>query len=141
MIGPAPGAYTAVVTGADNTTGIALVEVYDMQVSASSKLANISTRGVVGTGANVMIGGTIVTGPDPARILFRAIGQSLASAGIANPLANPQLELFNNNGTRLAANDNWRTAEERAPRLEAGFAKVIPSSFWRNDFFEERLHP
>jgi hypothetical protein len=114
----APGAYTAVVSGNNNGSGVALVEVYDLQQSAGSKLANISTRGLVGTGANVMIGGTIVTGPDAARVLFRAIGPSLTSAGIANALANPQLELFDSNGSKRASNDDWKTNQQ--PVLAAG---------------------
>jgi hypothetical protein len=114
----APGAYTAVVSGNNNGSGVALVEVYDLQQSAGSKLANISTRGLVGTGANVMIGGTIVTGPDAARVLFRAIGPSLTSAGIANALANPQLELFDSNGSKRASNDDWKTNQQ--PVLATG---------------------
>lgn len=107
-----PGAYTAVVSGRNDTTGIGLVEIYDLQPAPSSKLANISTRGLVGTGENVMIGGLILLGPDPARILFRAIGPSLVGAGIESPLADPQLELFDAQGTRIALNNNWRDSQE-----------------------------
>lgn len=107
-----PGAYTAVVSGANNVTGIGLVEIYDLQRTPSSKLANISTRGSVGTGQNVMIGGLILLGPDPARILFRAIGPSLVAAGIVSPLADPQLELFDAQGTRIALNNNWRDSQQ-----------------------------
>ncbi len=109
-----PGAYTAVVSGRNDTTGIGLVEIYDLQPAPSSKLANISTRGSVGTGENVMIGGLILLGPDPARILFRAIGPSLVGAGIESPLADPQLELFDAQGTRIALNNNWRDSQEAA---------------------------
>ncbi len=109
-----PGAYTAVVSGKNGTTGIGLVEVYDLQRSASSKLVNISTRGSVGTGQNVMIGGVILLGPDPTRILFRAIGPSLLGAGVPSPLADPQLELFDAEGTRIATNNNWRDSQETA---------------------------
>lgn len=104
-----PGAYTAVVSGNNNANGVALVEIYDLQQSATSKLGNISTRGFVGSDANVMIGGTIVTGPDTARVLFRAIGPSLASSGIINALTNPQLAVFDGNGAQLAFNDDWKT--------------------------------
>lgn len=107
-----PGAYTAVVSGRNNVTGIGLVEIYDLQQTQSSKLANISTRGLVGTAQNVMIGGLILLGPDPARILFRAIGPSLVAAGIASPLADPQLELFDAQGTRIALNNNWRDSQQ-----------------------------
>jgi hypothetical protein len=115
MVAPLqPGAYTAVVSGKNGTTGIGLVEIYDLQRSASSKLVNISTRGSVGTGQNVMIGGVILLGPDPARILFRAIGPSLLGAGVPSPLADPQLDLFDAQGARIAANNNWRDSQEAA---------------------------
>lgn len=107
-----PGAYTAVVSGTNNVTGIGLVEIYDLQRAPSSKLTNISTRGSVGTAQNVMIGGLILLGPDPARILFRAIGPSLVAAGIVSPLADPQLELFDAQGTRIALNNNWRDSQQ-----------------------------
>jgi len=109
-----PGAYTAVVSGKNSTTGIGVVEVYDLQRSPSSKLVNISTRGSVGTGQNVMIGGLILLGPDPARILFRAIGPSLVAAGIPSALADPQLNLFDAQGTTVATNNNWRDSQEAA---------------------------
>jgi hypothetical protein len=109
-----PGAYTAVVSGKNSTTGIGLVEVYDLQRTPSSKLVNISTRGSVGTGQNVMIGGLILLGPDPARILFRAIGPSLLAAGIPSALADPQLNLFDAQGTTIATNNNWRDSQQAA---------------------------
>jgi hypothetical protein len=109
-----PGAYTAVVGGKNGTTGIGVVEVYDLQRSPSSKLVNISTRGSVGTGQNVMIGGVILLGLDPARILFRAIGPSLLGAGVQSPLADPQLDLFDAQGTRIATNNNWRDSQQAA---------------------------
>jgi K319-like protein len=110
----APGAYTAIVSGKNNTIGIGLVEVYDLQRAPASKLANISTRGSVGTGENVMIGGLILLGPDPARILFRAIGPSLVEAGIQSALADPQLDLFDAQGTRIATNNNWKDSQQAA---------------------------
>jgi hypothetical protein len=109
-----PGAYTAIVGGRNSTTGIGLVEIYDLQRAPSSKLANISTRGSVGTGQNVMIGGLILLGPDPARILFRAIGPSLLGAGIQSALADPQLDLFDAQGTRIATNNNWKDSQQAA---------------------------
>jgi hypothetical protein len=109
-----PGAYTTIVRGNGNATGIGLVEVYDLQISASSKLANLSTRGLVGTAQNVMIGGTIVTGPDAARVVFRALGPSLTAAGIQNPLGDPQLDLFDANGVTISANNNWRDSQAAA---------------------------
>jgi hypothetical protein len=109
-----PGAYTAVVRGNGSATGIGLVEVYDLQSSATSKLANLSTRGLVGAGQNVMIGGTIVTGPDAARVVFRALGPSLTTAGIANALSDPQLDLFDGNGTKIFSNNNWKDSQQAA---------------------------
>ena len=107
-----PGAYTAVVSGKNNTTGIGLAEIYDLQRAPASKLANISTRGSVGTGENVMIGGLILLGPDPARILFRAIGPSLTAVGIETALADPQLDLFDAQGTTIATNNNWKDSQQ-----------------------------
>jgi hypothetical protein len=109
-----PDAYTAIVSGTNSTTGIGLVEVYDLQRAPSSKLANISTRGSVGTDENVMIGGLILLGPDPARILFRAIGPSLVGVGIQSALADPQLDLFDAQGTRIATNNNWKDSQQAA---------------------------
>jgi hypothetical protein len=100
-----PGAYTAVVRGANNSTGIALAEVYDLEPSADSKLANISTRGFVQAGDNVMIGGFIVTGPDSQTVVIRALGPSLP---VQQPLADPELELHDGNGAVVAANSDWR---------------------------------
>jgi hypothetical protein len=107
-----PGAYTAVVTGKNNTTGIGLVEIYDLQRGPSSKLANISTRGSVGNGENVMIGGVILLGPDPSRVLFRAIGPSLAGVGLQSVLADPLLDLFDAQGVRVATNNNWKDSQQ-----------------------------
>ena len=101
-----PGAYTAIVSGVGNTTGVALVEVYDLDLTADSKLANISTRGLVQTGDNVMIGGLIVLGTDPQKVIVRAIGPSLP---VSNKLADPTLELHDPNGDILAINDDWVT--------------------------------
>jgi len=109
-----PGAYTAIVRGNGNATGIGLVEAYDLQPSATSKLGNLSTRGLVGSGQNVMIGGAIVTGPDNARVVFRALGPSLAGVGISNALSDPQLDLFDGNGVKIFSNDNWKDSQQAA---------------------------
>lgn len=106
-----PGTYTAIVRGANNTTGIALVEVYDLDRSANSQFANISTRGLVQSGNNVMIGGFIVVGNTSQKVIVRSLGPSVPVAG---RLANPTLELRDGNGTLLAANDDWRTAQQAA---------------------------
>lgn len=110
----APGAYTAILRGNGNATGIGLVEVYDLQTTVTSKLGNLSTRGLVGSAQNVMIGGTIVTGSDPARVVFRALGPSLGAVGIQNPLSDPQLDLFDANGAKISSNNNWKDAQQAA---------------------------
>jgi hypothetical protein len=107
-----PGAYTVVVRGNNNGTGIGLFEVYDLDQAVDSKLANVSTRGFVETGNNVMIGGAILRGTASARVLLRAIGPSLTNFGVSNALPDPTLELHDGNGALIAANDNWRTDQE-----------------------------
>ncbi len=116
-----PGAYTAVVSGKNGATGVGLVEIYDVNVPSDSKLANISTRGVVKTGDNVMIGGFILggTSPMPARVVVRAIGPSLAQAGVPDSLADPHLTLVNSNGEEIGFNDNWQDDSAQAAQLEA----------------------
>lgn len=109
-----PGAYTVVVRGNNDTTGVGLCEVYDLDQTVDSKLANISTRGFVGTGDNVMVGGAIVVGSAPAKVLLRAIGPSLTNAGLPNALGDPTLELYDADGVLLASNDNWRSDQEAA---------------------------
>jgi hypothetical protein len=104
-----PGNYTAIVRGVNSTTGVALVEVYDLSPAASSRLGNISTRSFVQTGDNVMIGGFIVQGTGPKRVIIRAIGPELTQHGITNPLANPTLELHDGTGSLIATNDDWQT--------------------------------
>src|SRR6266566_6305382 len=104
-----PGNYTAILRGVNNTTGVALVEVYDLAPAASSSLGNVSTRSFVQTDSNVMIGGFIVQGSGPKRVIIRAIGPELAQYGVTNPLANPRLELHNAAGALIASNDNWQT--------------------------------
>jgi hypothetical protein len=107
-----PGAYTAIVRGVNNGTGIALVEGYDLNPTAGSKLGNLSTRALVQTGNNVMIGGFIITGPGQKKVLVRAIGPSLAQHSITNPLQDPTLELHNGNGALIAFNDNWKDTQQ-----------------------------
>jgi len=103
-----PGNYTAIVRGVNNTTGVALVEVYDLSPSLQSILGNISTRSFVQTGDDVMIGGFIVQGTQPKNVIIRAIGPELSQYGVPNPLADPTLELHNGNGALIASNDNWQ---------------------------------
>jgi hypothetical protein len=102
-------AYTAIVRGFNDGTGIGLVEAYDLDRSVNSKLANISTRGLVQTGDNVLIAGTIVLGPTSQNVIVRAIGPSL---GIPGELADPTLELRDQNGALLRSNDDWRSDQQ-----------------------------
>ena len=108
----APGNYTAVVRGSGDGTGIGLVEVFDLS-QAQSKLANISSRGGVEAGENVMIGGFIVGGDGgTARVIVRALGPSLRGHGISDFLADPTLELVDANGSTIRTNDNWKTDQQ-----------------------------
>jgi autotransporter-associated beta strand protein len=108
-----PGSYTAIMRGAGNTTGIGVVEVYDLAQEVPAKLANISSRGLVETGDNVMIGG-FIAGNQAMHVIVRAIGPSLTQFGIANALADPTLELHNGNGAIIAFNNDWRDNAEAA---------------------------
>jgi hypothetical protein len=133
-----PEAYTAILTGKNQTTGVGLVEIYDNNQNVSSQLANLSTRGLVQTGNNVMIGGFILGGgTGNPRVAIRGIGPSLSQSGLNNVLADPTLELHNSNGVTLIANDNWRedaaSAAELSARglalqndLEAGIFTTLP---------------
>ena len=105
-----PGAYTTILGGANGATGIGLVEVYDLAQDASVNMVNISTRGSVQTGDDVMIAGFIATGT--TRIITRALGPSLTSQGVAGALADPTLEVVDANGMTLQANDNWRDSQQ-----------------------------
>jgi hypothetical protein len=116
----APGAYTTVVRGKDATSGVGVVEVYDLDAAAGSSLANISTRGRVQAGDNVIIGGFIVGGStNVTQVLVRGLGPSLADEGLANVLANPTLDLRNGDGERLIANDDWQDDPPSAERVTA----------------------
>ena len=103
----APGSYTVIANAKDNTSGVGLVEIYDLSTESSSRLANISSRGVIGTGDNVLIGGFIVGDVSNATVIIRALGPSLASSLSGETAVNPQLSVFDSNGAILASNDNW----------------------------------
>ncbi len=105
------GSYTAVVRGKNNTTGVGLVEVYDTDKMVETTLTNISTRGVVGTGQNVMIGG-LISGNGIVRIIVRALGPTLSQFGVPMVLADPILELRDVNGTLITSNDNWKDSQQ-----------------------------
>jgi len=109
----APGSYTAIVRGRHDMSGVALAEVYDLSESSSGQLANISTRGFIDQGEEVMIAGFILAGGSgSSKVVLRGIGPSLAAAGIAEALEDPTLELHDGNGIAIAFNDNWRDAQE-----------------------------
>jgi arylsulfate sulfotransferase len=103
-----PAAYTLVVNGKDAVSGIGLVEIYDLSPSIASSLANISTRGFVGTGDNLLISGFILGDVDSTSVIIRGLGPSLSSAGVNNTLADPKLTVYDVNGSVLAENDNWQ---------------------------------
>ncbi|HKP93721.1 MAG TPA: hypothetical protein VJS88_07475, partial [Chthoniobacterales bacterium] len=121
-------AYTAVLQGVGQTTGIGLFEVYDLGQAVDSDLANISTRGFVQLGNNVMIGGfTLGNNNNPTRIVVRALGPSLTNFGVNDVLADPTLELHNADGTVMASNDDWEDDLAAAAELIAtGFDPSDP---------------
>ncbi len=131
-----PGAYTAVVRSANTGTGIGLAEVYDLSQSAPATLANLSTRGFIQTGADVLIGGFILGGSDPSNLIVRALGPSLLQAGISDVLIDPTLDLRDANGTLLASNDNWADTQQ-AEITASGLAPSDP----REAAIEQTLSP
>jgi|GEM_PF-1146349 len=133
--------YTVQVSGTNGGSGIATVEIYALgNASTDAKqFRNISTRGKVGVGDNVLIGGTIVQGSAAQRVIVRAIGPDLAATGVPDSLADPVLELRDAEGALLASNDNWRSNQEQeiiatglAPqddRDSAILATLVPTSY------------
>jgi hypothetical protein len=122
-----PGQYTAIVRGNNNTSGVALVEVYDLNQTAASKLTNISTRAFVSTGDNIVIGGFILgngTGDDD--IIVRGIGPSLTAFGVPDVLADPTLELRDSNGALIRADNDWQDDPAQAAIISA--AGLAPSN-------------
>jgi len=107
-----PGEYTVILRGQNNGTGIGLVEAYDLDSGAVSTLANTSTRGFVETGDDVLIGGFIIGNGGSDTVLVRAIGPSLADSGVATPLADPILDLYDSNGVVIRSDDDWRDSQE-----------------------------
>ena len=119
-------AYTAVIYGAGGSGGLGLVEVYDVDSGPGSTILNISTRGNVESGDNVMIGGLIVGGDGSQRIIVRAIGPSLANAGITDPLADPTLTLYDGQGAQIDFNDNWQDNPAEAEIVASTVAPTDP---------------
>jgi arylsulfate sulfotransferase len=122
----APGAYTVVATGKDLDSGIGLVEAYDLSPEMPSKLANISTRGAVGTGEDVLISGFIVGDVNNATVVVRAIGPSLAAFGLSDTLADPMLTVFDANGAPIASNNDWQDATYASDVSSNGLAPSDP---------------
>jgi Tol biopolymer transport system component len=121
-----PGAYSAIVRGKNNTSGVALAEVYDVDQGAASKLANISTRALVGTSDNIVIAGFILGGNSGNdQVLLRGIGPSFTAAGVPNALADPTLELRDSNGVLLLANNDWQD-DPTMPVLPPGLQPTSP---------------
>ncbi len=109
--------YTVILAGKDQTTGVGLVEIYDVDHGADSQLANISTRGLVLGGDTVMIGGFILGGTENTHVVVRGIGPSLAQVGLTPAMADPTLELRDSNGSLLVSNDNWQDDPLSASQL------------------------
>jgi hypothetical protein len=112
-----PGSYTAQVTGVGGASGVALVEVYDATEgppTVERKVINLSTRAPTGAGENTLVAGFVVAGHLPKRLLLRGIGPGLGAFGVSGTLGNPRLQLYNQDGTALAANDDWDAAGDAA---------------------------
>jgi hypothetical protein len=124
----APGSYTALVSGNNGGTGVALIEVYDLDTGATSTLANLSTRAFVNTGGDIVIAGFVLgnnNGND--RVVVRGLGPSLANSGVGNVLADPTIQLRDSNGTTLFTDNDWQDNSAQAAELTAdGLAPSDP---------------
>ena len=118
-----PGAYTAIARGAGNNVGTVLLEVFDVDQNANSRLSNVSARGYVDLGDDILIGGAILGGGNGGvnLIVARAIGPSLGRFGVQNAMQNPILELHNQNGTLFDSNDGWKNGNQQ-PLIDNGLA-------------------
>jgi hypothetical protein len=123
-----PGTYTGIIRGNGGSTGIGLIELYDLDQNSASKLANISTRGFIGStpGDSIIAGFILGNGDASDRIVIRGLGPSLSSAGVPNVLANPTLELHDGNGTVLFTNNDWQDNPSNAAEIAA--AGLAPSN-------------
>jgi len=109
-----PGAYTVVMRGKNNSSGIGVVDMFDIGLAANARLANLSSRGFIGTGDNVLIGG-FFAGPQTAAVtgvVFRAIGPSLSKFGVPQPMQDPTIEIHNRDGTLIGQNDDWQSSQK-----------------------------
>ncbi|MEO5590604.1 MAG: hypothetical protein ABIS03_13535 [Gemmatimonadaceae bacterium] len=107
-----PGSYTTIVRGANSGTGIGLAEVYDLEQSSPALMSNLSPRGFVQSGADVMMGDFIVGGTQASSIVTRALGPSLTQSGVSTALVDPVLELHDANGALIGFNDNWTDTQQ-----------------------------
>ncbi len=123
-----PGAYTVVMRGKNNGSGIGVVDMFDIGLPANARLANLSSRGLIGTGDNVLIGG-FFAGPQTAAVtgvVFRAIGPSLTQFGVPGAIQDPIIEIHNRDGTVIGSNDNWQTDPQAATVSTLGLAPKDP---------------
>jgi len=116
----AAGNYTAVLSGAAGSTGIGVAEIYDLDLGSGSRLANISTRGLVQTGDNILIGGVIVSGSATQRVVVRAIGPDLSNFKVPTPLQDPFLKMVDGNGNGIGVNDNYKDGGQTAELAQNG---------------------
>lgn len=121
----APGNYTALVSGVGNTTGVALVEVWDVESSSPTQLTNLSSRAFVGTDAKVLIGGLIVSGTTPRKFLVRAVGPGLQQFNVPGVLADPTLDVVDSSQVVIASNDNW-SASPNVSEIRAASQGLFP---------------
>jgi hypothetical protein len=114
-----PGNYTMQISGTNQSTGVALGEVYEIGASGST-VVNLSSRGMVSGGSGALINGFVVSGTSPQQVLVRGDGPSLASFGVSNPLAQPVLQLFDSSGNLVASNTGWSTNSNASQIAAAG---------------------
>jgi hypothetical protein len=139
-----PGAYTAILKGKNDGAGVGIVELYDLNQAVNSKLANISTRGFVDTGNNVMIGGLMVSGGiggGSARVIVRVTGPSLGALGVQGALQDPSLELHDASGATIASNDNWKLRPDGSSQQGEIEATSIPPANDLEPAFVQNLAP
>ncbi len=115
-----PGTYTAIVKGQNNGTGVAVLEVYDVEPTSASRLGNVSGRALVLTQTDVLISGFIVgNNIGASKVVIRGLGPSLTQSGVTNPLPDPTLEVRDNNGFLVIANDNWQDDASQSAQISA----------------------
>ncbi|MDQ6624523.1 MAG: hypothetical protein M3Y69_00060 [Verrucomicrobiota bacterium] len=130
LTGGAGSTYTAILSDKNKAEGVGLIEVYDLDQDSFADLGNLSTRGKVGTGDEVLIGGLIIRDnsftSQSQTVVLRGIGPSLAGAGVSGPLANPLLQLYDAQGVLITSNDDWSTSPDAAALTATGLAPSSP---------------